>query len=41
MDKKLRIDYPAVLLIELSYMGGNPLGPLGDKDNNYIPKIIK
>lgn len=39
IDEYLRISYPAVLLIELSYMGGNPIGPLGDKDNNYIPMM--
>ncbi len=39
VDERLRLDYPAVLLIELSYMGGNPIGPLGDKDNNYIPTM--
>ena len=39
MDELLRAMYPAVLLIELSYMGGNPLGPYADKDNNYIPTI--
>lgn len=38
-DEYLRIKYPGVLLVELSYMGGNPLGPFGDKDNNYIPTI--
>ena len=38
-DERLRLDYPAVLLIELSYMGGNPIGPLGDKDNNYVPTM--
>ena len=39
MDEILRLNYPAVLLIELSYMGGNPIGPLGDKENNYIPTM--
>ena len=39
VDERLRLDYPAVLLIELSYMGGNPIGPLGDRDNNYIPTM--
>ena len=39
MDERLRLDYPGFLLIVLSYMGGNPLGPLGDKDNNYIPTM--
>ena len=39
VDEGLRLDYPAVLLIELSYMGGNPIGPLGDKNNNYIPTM--
>ena len=29
----LRRTYPGVLLIELSKMGGNPLGPYGDKSN--------
>lgn len=38
-DEWLRIIYPAFLLIELSYMGGNPIGPLGDKENNYVPTI--
>lgn len=38
-DEVLRHKFPGVLLIELSYMGGNPLGPLGDKENNYIPTI--
>ena len=31
----LRRTYPGVLLIELSKMGGNPLGPYGDKNNIY------
>lgn len=39
VDETLRLDYPAVLLIELSYMGGNPIGPLGDKKENYIPTM--
>ena len=39
IDENLRLNYPGVLLIELSYMGGNPLSPLGDKDNNYIPTM--
>ncbi len=39
VDENIRMNYPAVLLIELSYMGGNPIGPLGDKDNNYIPTM--
>jgi len=38
-DEQLRIKYPACLLIELSYMGGNPIGPYGDKKNNYVPTI--
>ena len=38
-DEFLRVKYPAVLLIELSYMGGNPIGPFGDLDNNYYPTI--
>lgn len=38
-DEVLRLTYPALLLIELSYMGGNPIGPLGDKTNNYVPTI--
>lgn len=38
-DEFLRVQYPAVLLIELSYMGGNPIGPFGDLDNNYYPTI--
>lgn len=38
-DEWIRLIYPATLLIELSYMGGNPIGPLGDKFNNYIPTI--
>lgn len=29
----LRRNYPKVLLIELSKMGGNPIGPYGDKNN--------
>jgi len=39
VDETLRMQYPAVLLIELSYMGGNPIGPLGDKQNNYLPTM--
>ncbi len=35
----LRYNYPAVLLIELSKMGGNPLGPYGDIASNYYPTI--
>ena len=31
----LRRTYPGVLLIELSKMGGNPIGPYGDKNNIY------
>ena len=31
----LRRTYPGVLLIELSKMGGNPIGPYGDVDNIY------
>lgn len=38
-DEILRQKFPAILTIELSYMGGNPIGPLGDKYNNYIPTI--
>ena len=38
-DEWLRLLYPAILLIELSYMGGNPIGPYGDKVNNYIPTM--
>lgn len=30
---------PGFLIIELSKMGGNPLGPYGDKENNY-KKVI-
>ena len=37
---KLRRTFPRVLLIELSKMGGNPLGPYGDK-NNIIDTIEK
>lgn len=33
MDDYLRLLYPKVLLIELSKMGGNPLGPYGDLEN--------
>ena len=32
----LRRTYPGVLLIELSKMGGNPIGPYGDHNNIYI-----
>ena len=32
---KLRGTFPGVLLVELSKMGGNPIGPYGDKDNIY------
>ena len=31
----LRKTFPGVLLIELSKMGGNPIGPYGDKSNIY------
>lgn len=34
-----RIIYPIDLLIELSEMGGNPIGPYGDKDGNYQKTI--
>ena len=27
--------FPGVLMIELSKMGGNPIGPYGDKTNIY------
>lgn len=32
----LRRTYPGVLLIELSKMGGNPIGPYGSKNNQYL-----
>lgn len=35
----LRNLIPGFLLIELSKMGGNPLGPYGDKDGNYTQTI--
>ena len=38
-DSYLRILYPGILLIELSKMGGNPIGPYGDVENNYLPTI--
>lgn len=38
-DGYMRTLYPNILLIELSKMGGNPLGPYGDIKNNYIPTI--
>lgn len=38
-DGYLRTLYPNILLIELSKMGGNPIGPYGDIKNNYIPTI--
>lgn len=38
-DGYLRTIYPNMLLIELSKMGGNPLGPYGDIKNNYIKTI--
>ena len=31
----LRRTYPGVLLVELSKMGGNPIGPYGDENNIY------
>ena len=31
----LRAEFPGVLMIELSRMGGNPIGPYGDKNNIY------
>lgn len=31
----LRRNFPGVLLIELSKMGGNPIGPYGDQNNIY------
>ena len=31
----LREEYPLAFLLELSKMGGNPLGPYGDKEHNY------
>ena len=34
-NDSFRIMYPVDLLIELSPMGGNPIGPYGDKDGNY------
>ena len=33
---QLRRTFPGVLLIELSKMGGNPIGPYGDKTNHYL-----
>lgn len=38
-DSYLRTIYPGILLIELSKMGGNPIGPYGDIKNNYLPTI--
>lgn len=35
----LKIKYPKDLLIELSGMGGNPLAPYGDIENNYCNLI--
>lgn len=35
-DGYLRTIYPAIILIELSKMGGNPIAPYGDIKNNYI-----
>lgn len=35
VNDKLRIDYPGNLLIELSPMMGNPIGPFGDITNYY------
>lgn len=35
----LKIKYPADILIELSGMGGNPLAPYGDLNNNYANLI--
>lgn len=38
-DGYMRTLYPGIILIELSKMGGNPLGPYGDIEKNYIPTI--
>lgn len=38
-DGYLRTLFPGVILIELSKMGGNPIGPYGDILGNYIPTI--
>ena len=38
-DGFLRTAFKKTLLIELSKMGGNPIGPYGDIKNNYIPTI--
>ena len=38
-NDSFRIMYPLDLLIELSPMGGNPIGPYGDKKGNYNKTI--
>lgn len=35
LNDVLRLKYPLDLLIELSAMGGNPIGPYGDINGNY------
>lgn len=35
----LKVKYPADILIELSGMGGNPIAPYGDLNNNYANLI--
>lgn len=36
----LRKEYPSSFLLELSKMGGNPIGPYGDIKRNYIPTMV-
>ncbi len=38
-DGYLRVNYPGVILIELSKMGGNPIAPYGDIEGNYLKTI--
>ncbi len=35
----LREEYPYAFLLELSKMGGNPIGPYGDKKNHYLTMV--
>ncbi len=35
VDEYMRVIFPGTLIIELSKMGGNPIGPYGDLNGNY------
>lgn len=39
-DEYLRVFYPGVILVELSKMGGNPIGCYGDRQGNYYNTML-